>query len=90
VVAPLVVAVWLYLAWAVSRRRDPARIAVAAFFGLITMSLLAALSAGAPLYTPAVFGLGAAQWFIALVSLVLVFTPASNRFFRSAEPVPAG
>jgi hypothetical protein len=89
VAAPLVVAVWLYLAWAVSRRRDPARIAVAAFFGLITMSLLAALSAGAPLYTPAVFGLGAAEWFIALVSTALIFTPASNRFFRPAEPVPA-
>jgi hypothetical protein len=89
VVAPVVIAIWLYLAWAISRRRDPARIAVAAFFGLITMSLLLALSAGAPLYTPAVFGLGAAQWFVALISLVLVFTPASNRFFRAAEPVPA-
>jgi hypothetical protein len=89
VAAPLVIAVWLYLAWAVSRRRDPARIAVAAFFGLITMSLLAALSAGAPLYTPAVFGLGAAEWLVALVSMVLVFTPASNRYFRPAEPVRA-
>ena len=92
VAAPIVIALWLWMAWAMSRRRDPARIAVAAFFGLVTMSMLAALSAGAPVYATADFTAGAVVWLICLVSMVLVFTPASNRYFRP-EPAlvsPAG
>ncbi len=90
---PTVIGVWLALAWAINRRRDPARIAVAAFFGLTTMSMLLALSVGSPVYSTADFAAGMVVWFISLVSMVLVFTPASNRYFRT-EPTalasPAG
>jgi hypothetical protein len=93
VLMPAVIGVWLALAWAINRRRDPARIAVAAFFGLTTMSMLLALSVGSPVYATADFAAGMVVWFICLVSMVLVFTPTSNRYFR-AEPAalasPAG
>ena len=85
VMMPAVIGVWLALAWAINRRRDPARIAVAAFFGLTTMSVLLALSVGSPVYATADFAAGMVVWFISLVSMVLVFTPASNRYFRT-EP----
>jgi hypothetical protein len=93
VMMPAVIGVWLALAWGINRRRDPARIAVAAFFGLTTMSMLLALSVGSPVYSTADFAAGMVVWFISLVSTVLVFTPASNRYFRT-EPTalvgPAG
>jgi hypothetical protein len=89
VFAPIVIALWLWLAWAISRRRDPARIAMAAFFGLVTMTMLAALSAGSPVYATADFTAGMVIWLISLVSMVLVFTPASNRYFRP-EPALVG
>jgi hypothetical protein len=93
VLMPAVIGVWLALAWAINRRRDPARIGVAAFFGLTTMSMLLALSVGTPVYATADFAAGMVVWSISLASLVLVFTPASNRYFRTAPAAlasPAG
>jgi hypothetical protein len=82
VLAPVAIAAWLLLARGISRRSDSARAGVAAFFGLITVSMLAVLAAGAPIYATADFAAGAAVWFICLVSMVLIVTPASNRYFR--------
>ena len=93
VLAPDVIAAWLLLARGISRRSDPARGGVAALFGLITLSMLAVLAAGAPMYATADFAAGAAVWFICLVSMVLIVTPASNRYFRpetAALASPAG
>ena len=93
VLAPVAIAAWLLLARGISRRSDSARAGVAAFFGLITLSMLAVLAAGAPMYATADFAAGAAVWFICLVSMVLIVTPASNRYFRpesAALASPAG
>jgi hypothetical protein len=93
VMMPAVIGVWLALAWTINRRRDPARIAVAAFFGLTTMSMLLALSLGSPVYATADFAAGMVVWSISLVSMVLIFTPTSNRYFRpepTALASPAG
>jgi hypothetical protein len=93
VMMPAVIGVWLALAWGINRRRDPARIAVAAFFGLTTMSMLLALSVGSPVYSTADFAAGMVVWLISLVSTVLVFTPTANRYFRLEPTVlasPAG
>jgi hypothetical protein len=87
VFAPLVIALWLWLGWAHSRGSDPARIALAAFFGLMTMSLLVALAQSAAVYATAALISGGVMWLIALTSLVLIFTPASNRYFRPREAV---
>jgi hypothetical protein len=93
VLAPVAIAAWLLLARGINRRSDSARAGVAAFFGLITLSMLAVLAAGAPMYATADFAAGAAVWFISLVSIVLIVTPASNRYFRpetAALASPAG
>jgi len=93
ILVPAAIAAWLLLARGVSRRSDPARIGLAAFFGLITMNMLAMLSAGFAHDATAAFAAGAVVWLISFVSLALVFTPASNRYFRRvATPTahPAG
>jgi hypothetical protein len=93
VLAPVVIVAWLVLARGISRRSDSARAGVAALFGLITLSMLAVLAAGAPMYATADFAAGATVWFICLVSMVLIVTPASNRYFRpetAALASPAG
>jgi len=93
VVIPIVVAVWLFLAWAISRGRDAARFGFTSFFLLLTMGVILAQAQGALVYAPADMIAAAAVWFVALVVLVLIFAPASNRYFRQvAAPVahPAG
>ena len=93
VLAPVVIAVWILLARGVSRRSDPTRIGLVAFFGLLTMNLLVQLSAGSAVNATADFAACGVVWLISLVSMVLVFSPASNRYFRpesAAVASPAG
>ena len=93
VLAPVAIAAWLLLARGISRPSESARAGVGAFFALLTLAMLAVLAAGAPVYATADFAAGAAVWFICLVSMVLIATPASNRYFRSqseAVASPAG
>jgi uncharacterized membrane protein YccC len=83
----------LFLAWAISRGRDAARFGFTSFFLLITMALIIAQAQGGAVYAPADLIAGAAGWFIALAAAVLIFVPASNRYFRQqAAPAvhPAG
>ena len=90
---PIIIGVWLFLAWAISRGRDAARFGFTSFFLLITMSMILAQAQGAAVYAPADLIVGAAEWLIALAAVVLTFLPASNRYFRQqAAPVvhPAG
>ena len=93
VAVPIVIGVWLFLAWAMSRGRDAARFAFTAFFLLITMNMIITQAQGAAVYAPADLIAGAVVWFIALAAVVLSFAPASNRYFRSAAAAvahPAG
>ena len=74
-------------------RGQAARLAFAAFFGLTTMSVLAALAGDAAVYTPADLIAGGVPWLVALAALVLIFSRASNRYFRpeaAAVAHPAG
>jgi hypothetical protein len=87
VVVPIVILLWLWLAWANSRGKDPARIALAVFFGLLTLDMIGSLSQEAATFAPADLIAGAVLWFIALAAVVLIFTPTSNRYFRVREPV---
>jgi hypothetical protein len=90
---PLLIGVWLFLAWAISRGRDAARFGFTSFFLLITMALIIAQAQGGAVYAPADLIAGTAAWLIALAAVVLIFVPASNRYFRQqAAPVvhPAG
>ena len=57
------------------------------------MNMIIAQAQGAAVYTPTDLIAGAVAWFIALAATVLIFVPASNRYFRQeAAPVvhPAG
>jgi hypothetical protein len=89
VVVPIVIVLWLWLAWAHSKAKDPARIALVAFLGLISLDMIGSLAQEAATFAPADLIAGAVLWFIALMAVVLVFTPPSNRYFRVREPVLA-
>ena len=73
VVAPIAIGVWLFLAWANSKGRDTARRACVGCFCLLTLGLLGALAA--------------VVWLVALGAVVLIFVPASNRYYRPREAV---
>jgi hypothetical protein len=84
--APLVIGMWLLLAWANGRGQDWARLVSIYCFALITVSVIAALAQDGATLAPANMLAAAVEWFLGLVSLVLIFTPAAGRYFRP-QPV---
>jgi len=80
--APLAIGMWLWLAWANGKGDDWARMISAACFGLVTLSVLAALAQDAAIFAPADLTGAAVVWAIGLVSVVLIFTPAAGRYYR--------
>ena len=82
--AAVAVGVWLLLAWAISQGRDVGRFAFSSFFALITLTMLMAQGQGGVAIAPADMIAGAAIWVIALVTMVLIFTRQSNRYYRQA------
>lgn len=80
------VGLWLLLAWAISQGRDAARFAFSSFFALITLIMLITLAQHAAAYAPADMIAFAATWPIALVTMVLIFTRQSNRYYHQAAP----
>jgi hypothetical protein len=84
----IAVVLWLFLAWAMSQRRDVARFAFTAFFALISMIMLSALAQQGTAYAAADFAAGAAVWLVALATMVLIFARPSNTFYRQAGRPP--
>ena len=84
--APLVIGLWLWLAWANGRGEDWARMISAACFGLVTLSMIAVLGQGGAVYALANVAVASLEWALGLVSVVLIFTPAAWRYYR---PQPA-
>jgi hypothetical protein len=72
------------LAAAISQGRDAARFAFSSFFALITLVMLITLAQRAAAYAPADTIAFAATWPVALVTMVLIFTPQSNRYYQQA------
>jgi hypothetical protein len=85
---PVAFAVWLILAWGNSRGRDWARVAFIALFGLDTLAVVAAVGQREAWYDPANLALSVTVWFIALTSMVLIFSRKSGPYYRH-EPVRA-
>ena len=81
------IVVWLLIAWALVRGRDRARIALAANFGVMSLSMLIAIAQGSAVYAAADLIAGAVVWLIALAATVLLFTGASSRYYRP-QPRP--
>jgi hypothetical protein len=84
--APLVIGLWLWLAWANGRGEDWARMVSAACFGLLALSMIAVLAQGGAVYAPADVTVASLESAVGLVSVVLIFTPAAWRYYR---PQPA-
>jgi hypothetical protein len=82
VALPLAIGLWLWLAWANGRGQDWARMVSSACFGLATLSMLGVLSQGAAAIAPADVIAAAVVWALGLASVVLIFTPASNPYYR--------
>ncbi|HEY2508361.1 MAG TPA: hypothetical protein VGI58_17730 [Streptosporangiaceae bacterium] len=78
----LAVAMWLWLAWANGRRRDPARFVSLAVFLLYTMGLVRDLSGHALAYAPVEMSVAIVAWAIGLVTIVLLFIPRSWPYYR--------
>jgi hypothetical protein len=82
--APLVVGLWLWMAWANGKGKNRGRAALAVFFGIDSLAVLDALSQGGLTYAPAVTAAGMAECAIGLVVVFLVFNPASSRHYRTS------
>jgi hypothetical protein len=89
VFGPIVIAVWLWLAWMSSRGKQRGRVALAVFFGLTSLSVLYALSEGSLVYAPAAMSVGLGIWAIAAAAIMLIFNKASSPYFQRREPALA-
>jgi hypothetical protein len=79
--------VWLLLAWALVRGSNLARFAFAVSFGVTSLFMLRAIDQNAAVSAPADVAAGAVLWLFGLTVSVLLFTGASNRYYRP-EPRP--
>jgi len=84
--APLVVFVWLWLAWANGRGRNWARLALGAWFIFLVLNMLSSLAQGVALVAPADFAVGIVECLIAATATSLVFTRRSWLYYQP-EPV---
>ena len=82
--APLVIGLWLWMAWANGKGKNRGRVALAVFFGLDSLAVLAALSQDAITYAPPDIAVGMVQCLVALTVVFLVFNPASSRHYRTS------
>ena len=89
VVGPVVIAVWLWLAWMSSRGKQRGRVAFAVLFGFTSLSVLYSLSQGSLVYAPAAMSVGLGIWAIAAAAIMLIFNKASSPYFQRREPALA-
>jgi hypothetical protein len=82
VAAPLGMALWLFLAWGISRGQDWARLVSGALFCLLTGKLIVALASHATAYARADLIAGGVLWVLALAVLALIFSRPATRYFQ--------
>jgi hypothetical protein len=83
----IAIGVWLLLAWALAWGRNLARFALAAYFVLDCLALRKAIGQGAAGHAPPDMTAAAVVWVLILAASVLLFTGASNQYYR---PKPRG
>jgi hypothetical protein len=87
IVGPIGIILMLWLAWAVGRRHDWARVVFLIFWGISTLSMLAALAEGAAVAAPADFAGGVLVWLLQLSAVLLLFAKQSAPYYRQgSEP----
>lgn len=85
---PIVVGLWLFMAWANGRGYDWARPAFMAFFALITAAVIVELGEDTAVYAPADMIPSAVVWFDALAATVLIFGKGAGAYYEAARPAP--
>jgi hypothetical protein len=80
--APIAGVMWLGLAWANGRGHGWARGMFLGLFCLTSLSLLAAFGQHAATYASADLIAGCALWLVALITLLLIFNPRSDRHYH--------
>jgi hypothetical protein len=80
--APVAVGLWLWLAWAIGRGEDWARLVSVACFLLMSLSVIGVLAQDAVAFAPASMIAAAVVWVLGLSSVALIFTPAAGRYYR--------
>ena len=88
IAAPVVLVLWLWLAWFNGRGNQYARVLYVFFYAILAIGLLITLTAGATRVAPAGVAIDAASCAIGLAALVLICTPQANRYYLSQEPQP--
>jgi hypothetical protein len=81
--AVIAIGVWLLLAWALARGRNLARFAFAACLCLDSLAVVSAIGQGAAAHAHADMAAATAVWLVILAASVLLFTGASNRYYRA-------
>jgi hypothetical protein len=89
VAAPVVIVLWLWLAWFTGRGHDYGRVIYIFFYVILALGLLLVLGADAVRISPAGVAIDATSCAIGLAALVLIFTPQTNRYFERLSPQPA-
>jgi hypothetical protein len=79
---PLDIVLLLFLAWAIGRGQDYARLVLSAFFALSTLSMLFLVSQDAASVAPADMIASGVFWAIQLAAVILVFVPQSAPYYR--------
>ena len=79
---PISILLMLWLASAIGRRQDWARLVLTAYFGLTTLSILYVLAQGAATVVPADLIASGVFWLFQLAAVVLIFTPQSARYYQ--------
>jgi hypothetical protein len=79
---PVSILLVLWLAWAIGRRQDWARLVLTAYFGLTTLSILFALAQDGATIVPADMIASGVFWLFLLAAVVLIFTPQSARYYQ--------
>lgn len=91
IAGPIAIVLLLWLAWAVGRRHDWARIVFLIFWAITTLGLIAALAQGAAVVAPADFAGGVLVWLLQLAAVLLIFAKRSAPYYQSepADRLPA-
>jgi hypothetical protein len=80
--APVVAAIWLWMAWANARGRDWARPVFMSLFFLTTVGLLIALGEDSVRYAPAALIAGAVTWIIGLAAMLCIFSRQAGPYYE--------
>jgi hypothetical protein len=80
-VIPVVVVLWLFMAWANGKGYDWARVATISLFGLSTAGMVIDLAQGTAKYAPAALIGAGVEWVIGLAAVVLILRKQSWPYY---------